>query len=174
MIPNMNPDGSFLGNLRSNAIGANLNREWKNPTLARSPEVLHVRNEMERTGVDFMLDVHGDESIPYNFFAGPEGIPSYNKRIERIYKNYTQYLLDRSPDFQTAYGYPKNAPGTANLTVCSNYIAEAFQCVAITLEQPFKDSGITPMPAVGWSPQRAKHFGAACLAACVPLLSDLE
>ena len=134
----------------------------------------HLTCAAERTGVDFSLDVHGDESIPYNFFAGPEGIPSYNKRIERIYKNYTQYLLDRSPDFQTAYGYPKNAPGTANLKVCSNYIAEHFKCVAITVEQPFKDSDITPMPAVGWSPQRAKHFGAACLAACVPLLSDLE
>ena len=28
MVPNMNPDGSYLGNLRSNAAGANLNREW--------------------------------------------------------------------------------------------------------------------------------------------------
>ena len=116
----------------------------------------------------------GDTLTVCNTACTTQGIPSYNKRIERIYKNYTQYLLDRSPDFQTAFGYPKNAPGTANLTVCSNYISEAFQCVAITLEQPFKDSDITPMPEVGWSPQRAKHFGAACLAACVPLLSDLE
>jgi len=174
IVPNMNPDGSFLGNLRCNAAGANLNREWKNPTQERSPEVLFVRNEMERTGVNFCLDIHGDESIPYNFFAGPEGIPAYNKTIERSYKNYTQYLLDRSPDFQTAYGYPKNLPGKANLAVCSNYIAEYFRCVAITVEQPFKDSDITPMPDVGWSPQRAKHFGAACLAACVPLLHDLD
>ena len=37
----MNPDGSVLGNLRTNAAGANLNREWLQP-LERSPEVLAV------------------------------------------------------------------------------------------------------------------------------------
>ncbi len=39
-VPNMNPDGSYRGHLRTNASGANLNREWKNPTLERSPEVM--------------------------------------------------------------------------------------------------------------------------------------
>ena len=38
-IPNMNPDGSYRGHLRTNASGANLNREWKEPTLEKSPEV---------------------------------------------------------------------------------------------------------------------------------------
>lgn len=28
IIPNVNPDGSFRGHLRTNAGGANLNREW--------------------------------------------------------------------------------------------------------------------------------------------------
>ncbi len=28
IVPNMNPDGSIRGNLRTNASGANLNREW--------------------------------------------------------------------------------------------------------------------------------------------------
>lgn len=35
VVPNMNPDGSVLGNLRTNAAGANLNREWAAP--ARKP-----------------------------------------------------------------------------------------------------------------------------------------
>ena len=73
VVPNMNPDGSFRGNLRVNAAGANLNREWQNPTRERSPEVLLVRQRMEQTGVDFCLDVHGDEALPYNFIAGPDG-----------------------------------------------------------------------------------------------------
>lgn len=38
-MPNMNPDGSIRGHLRTNAKGANLNREWKEPTEERSPEV---------------------------------------------------------------------------------------------------------------------------------------
>ena len=67
VVPNMNPDGSILGNLRTNARGANLNREWMNPTLEKSPEVVGVRNRIHATGVDFFLDVHGDEGLPYCF-----------------------------------------------------------------------------------------------------------
>ena len=35
----MNPDGSWRGHLRTNAVGANLNREWQDPSLKSSPEV---------------------------------------------------------------------------------------------------------------------------------------
>jgi murein tripeptide amidase MpaA len=55
-VPNMNPDGSVRGHLRTNACGANLNREWTStgdyeaPTLERSPEVYHVLNEIDRVG----------------------------------------------------------------------------------------------------------------------------
>jgi murein tripeptide amidase MpaA len=73
-VPNMNPDGSFRGHLRTNAAGVNLNREWLTPTPEKSPEVLCVLAAMDRTGVDFAMDVHGDEAIPANFFAGFEGI----------------------------------------------------------------------------------------------------
>ena len=43
----MNPDGSWRGHLRTNASGANLNREWLEPSKERSPEVLAVRNFMD-------------------------------------------------------------------------------------------------------------------------------
>ena len=45
----MNPDGSWRGHLRTNAAGANLNREWASPSAERSPEVLAVRNAMDAT-----------------------------------------------------------------------------------------------------------------------------
>lgn len=38
------------GHLRTNACGANLNREWAHPTAHRSPEVLAVSSAMEVTG----------------------------------------------------------------------------------------------------------------------------
>jgi murein tripeptide amidase MpaA len=47
IVPNMNPDGSYRGHLRTNASGANLNREWMTkgdyeaPTIERSPEVFY-------------------------------------------------------------------------------------------------------------------------------------
>ncbi|RZM09320.1 MAG: hypothetical protein EOP68_09595, partial [Sphingomonas sp.] len=45
LVPNMNPDGTRRGHLRTNAAGVNLNREWHAPSPERSPEVLCVRNE---------------------------------------------------------------------------------------------------------------------------------
>ena len=39
IVPNINPDGAVRGHLRTNATGANLNREWAEPSLAHSPEV---------------------------------------------------------------------------------------------------------------------------------------
>ena len=44
VVPNCNPDGSYRGHLRTNAIGVNLNREWDKPSAERSPEVLAIRN----------------------------------------------------------------------------------------------------------------------------------
>lgn len=69
MIPCLCPDGAVRGHLRTNAAGANLNREWGNtgdyeaPTKERSPEVLAVLTLMKKVGCDFFLDVHG-QSCP--------------------------------------------------------------------------------------------------------------
>lgn len=61
----MCPDGAVRGHLRTNACGANLNREWatvkpeyKAPSLERSPEVYYVLKKMDETGVDVCLDIH--------------------------------------------------------------------------------------------------------------------
>ena len=39
VVPNMNPDGTWRGHMRTNAAGANLNLEWAHPTAEQSPEV---------------------------------------------------------------------------------------------------------------------------------------
>lgn len=77
LVPNMNPDGAFHGNLRTNAAGQDLNRAWLEPSAERSPEVWFVQQEMKRHGVDLFLDIHGDEEIPHVFAAGCEGNPGY-------------------------------------------------------------------------------------------------
>lgn len=162
VVPNMNPDGSIRGHLRNNAAGANLNREWESPSVERSPEVFNVREKMRETGVDFFLDVHGDEALPYNFISGSEGIPSWNDEAARREKAYNDALLAASPDFQTKFGYPRSEPGEGNMTMASNWVGENFGCLSMTLEQPFKDTADTPHP-LGWSPERARKFGAAQL-----------
>ena len=163
IVPNMNPDGSFRGHLRTNAVGVNLNREWLEPSAERSPEVYFVRQKMAETGVDFCMDVHGDEAIPHNFIAGAEGIKSWSDAKQKELDTFKNLLAGISPDFQTIQGYPVDEPGTANMTVCTHYVAEQFNCLSMTLEMPFKDADDLPDADFGWSAERSVCLGAACV-----------
>jgi len=165
IVPNCNPDGSRRGHLRTNAVGANLNREWAEPTPERAPEVLAIRSRMDETGVDFAMDVHADEAIPAVFLAGFEGIPSWREAQGEGFYRYQRILARRTPDFQTKLGYPKPAPGKANLAMSTNQLAERFGAVAMTLEMPYKDLADAPEPVQGWSPERCKLLARDCLAA---------
>ncbi len=173
VVPNMNPDGSRRGHLRTNACGANLNREWGVATMERSPEVLLVMNKMRETGVDFCLDVHGDEALPYNFIAGAEGVPSFTKLGQKWLDDFQEAYKRFSPDFQTKIGYGITPSGKANLTLATNYVAEEYNCLAVTLEMPFKDNADLPDPEHGWSPERSARLGADVLGAILAVVDDL-
>jgi len=174
VVPNMNPDGSRRGHLRTNAAGANLNREWAEPTMARSPEVFLIRKKMIETGLDFGYDVHGDEALPHNFIAGAEGIPKWDARHAQLQIRYKTELLQASPDFQTEVGYPATPPGKANLSMGTNFMSEQFDALAMTLEMPFKDTTGTPDAAYGWSPERCRAFGRANLTAMANVVDELR
>ena len=174
VVPNMNPDGSRRGHLRTNAAGINLNRAWAAPTMKASPEVFLVSAEMARTGVDFCLDVHGDEALPYAFIAGPEGIPSFSAALGRRQSRFQAALMAASPDFQTTHGYPPTPRGKANLGICANYVAETHGCLAMTLEQPFKDAANAPDPRYGWSPARCRRLGSGSLEALAAVIDSLR
>jgi murein tripeptide amidase MpaA len=165
IVPNANPDGSRRGHLRTNAAGINLNREWAEPSLERSPEVVAIRAAMDESGVDFAIDVHGDEAIPAVFFAGFNGIPGWTEEQGAGYERYRQILLSHTPYFQTQLGYPVAPRGKANLAMATNQVAQRYGAVALTLEMPFKDHRDAPDPVHGWSPERSKALGRACLAA---------
>lgn len=170
LVPNVNPDGSSRGHLRTNAAGINLNREWHNPTTEKSPEVLAIRNAMDATGVVFAMDVHGDEAIPANFIAGFEGIPSWTDAQGHKFYAFRERLARNTPDFQTQIGYPKSAPGRANLSMSTNQLAERFGAVAMTLEMPFKDHASNPDPVHGWSPDRCRKLARDCLGTLAELI----
>lgn len=174
VVPHMNPDGAIRGNLRANAAGANLNREWAEPSMEKSPEVFLTRARMQETGVDFCLDVHGDEGLPYVFIAGADGIPSLTDRQVALRAAYDAALLQASPDYQIEKGYPKAPPGKGNLTMCTAHVAEHFGALAMTLEMPFKDNANAPDSRVGWSPDRCRRLGAACLDALHAVVDDLR
>jgi murein tripeptide amidase MpaA len=142
--------------------------------MARSPEVVLVRRAMQESGVDFCLDVHGDETIPYNFLISTAGTPSASDKQKALHKAHAEALRRASPDFQTAHGYPDPKPGGANLTMCGNWVAETFGCLATTLEMPFKDTVDTPDEVAGWSPERSRKLGAAELEAIWAVVGDLR
>ena len=174
VVPNMNPDGSRRGHLRTNAAGVNLNREWHAPSADRSPEVLCVREAMDAAPPLFAMDVHGDEAIPANFLAGFEGIPSLKDSQLSQFKLFSDRLERISPDFQTRQGYDIPPPGKANLTMSTTQLAERFGCVSMTLEMPFKDNMDLPDEVYGWSPERSKYLAAACLDALHAILPELK
>ncbi len=163
IIPNANPDGSIAGNLRANAAGENLNRAWGNPDPETMPEVYHILQNMEMTGVDLMLDIHGDEGLPYNFISSIEGIPSFDDHMSDLLECFKTKWMKTNPDFQDTHKYPKNEPGKANLDICSKAVGEKFKCLSLTLEMPFKDNADFPDPIFGWSPERSKNLGASIL-----------
>jgi murein tripeptide amidase MpaA len=174
VVPNMNPDGARRGHLRTNAVGTNLNRAWLNPSMERSPEVFLVRRKMQETGLDFCLDVHGDEAIANNFIAGAQGIPGWTPRLAGLLGRYLDGLLARSPDFQVAEGYPVSAPGKANLKMATSWLAEHFDALTMTLEMPFKDAKVNPDPVSGWSPERCRELGRANLAVMADMVEALR
>ncbi len=167
VVPNMNPDGSVRGNLRTNAAGANLNREWLEPRMDRSPEVLLVRRKMEQTGVDLFLDAHGDETLPYNFVAGSDGIAGFSPRLQQLQDAFKAGWIASCPDFQDRVNYGPARATQANPTLATNWVAQRFDCLAFTIEMPFKDNADLPDAVTGWSGERSRKFGAGVL---VPVL----
>jgi murein tripeptide amidase MpaA len=163
IVPNMNPDGSIRGNLRSNAAGANLNREWLKPSIEKSPEVYYVRRKMHETGVDLALDIHGDEDLPYNFVATCEGNPSYNEKLKNLEDTFIDHLMSVNPDFQNEFHYEKGKFHEEQLKLATNYLGETFKCLALTLEMPFKDNANAQDEKYGWSPDRSIRLGRSIL-----------
>ena len=163
IVPNMNPDGAVRGNLRTNAAGRNLNREWRAPDPAASPEVFLVREEMQRTGCDLFLDIHGDEALPYVFFSTAEEVPGFTAASARRQARFIEAFAAVAPDFQTEEGYKPGRFGEELLTLASKWVANHFGCVSLTLEMPFKDNANLPDELMGWNGARSKRLGAAML-----------
>lgn len=171
IVPNMNPDGAINGNLRTNAAGANLNREWMTPSLASSPEVFHVKNRIHATGCDLFLDIHGDEGLPYVFVAGSEMLEGFSEKQKAEQQAFIDDLLQASADFQTRFGYPPGKYREDMLKLASKYIGHTFKCVSLTLEMPFKDNAGAPQPDIGWNGARSARLGHDML---VPILGHLR
>ncbi len=163
IVPNMNPDGSVRGNLRTNAAGANLNREWREPNLERSPEVFVVRRKMRKTGVDLFVDVHGDEVLPYVFTDGCSMLPDFSAEQAQRERRFLDSFQRSAADFQTEHGYAPDRFTDELLTLASKHVGHTYGCLSLTLEMPFKDNANRPDARVGWNAARSQRLGEAVL-----------
>ena len=64
---------------------------------------------------------------------------------------------------QKEVSYDPEAAFGANLAVCSNQIAVRYDCLAITLEMPYKDCVTCPDPERGYTGRRCAALGASIL-----------
>lgn len=174
LVPNMNPDGAFHGHLRTNAMGQDLNRAWQSASQDISPEVLFVQQQMQKYGVDAFIDVHGDETIPHVFTAGCEGNPGFTPRIEKLEEHFRSHLKHTTKDFQTTYGYTRDEPGQANMTLACNSVGQKYDCLSLTLEMPFKDHDDHPDKITGWSGKRSKQLGKDVLTTFADMVDTLR
>ncbi len=173
VVPNMNPDGSIRGNLRTNGAGANLNREWGEANTKNSPEVAYVMKKMRETGVDFSLDLHGEEMLSYCFLATAEGIPNFSSHQRKLTNQFVQAYCDSNQAMQNEHGYPIPEPGKADISICTYWVAEEFDAVAFTLEMPFSDDANNREPKYGWSPDKCLQLGADVLPALQKIVNFL-
>ncbi len=175
VVHNCNPDGSALGLTRSNAVGANLNREWQAPSLEKSPEIFHLRNKMEEIGVDFCLDCHADKELRCNFIWPSENVPTWKPERRDIFTQFENAWAAASPDYELGHPYPGGCPTEPDLGMGWNWIGNRFpHALSVLLEQPYKDVTEFPMPETGWSPERAYGFGRSLPEALRAIVGNLN
>lgn len=117
-----------------------------------------MKQKMQETGVDFFLDIHGDEVFANCFVSGHEGTSTWNEQQAAKLKRFNKTYSRCSPDVRTDVDYGLREPGTADLGIAANKVSEEYGCFGGTLEIPFKDHGEGDAFVEGdngrWSPQR--------------------
>jgi murein tripeptide amidase MpaA len=158
IAPLVNVDGAALGNMRTGATGADMNRCWQDPDADDTPEIAGLLERIDETGCDLFLDVHADEDCGYAFPAGCEGNPSWSDALAEAEAALREDLAAAIPEFVDDPFYELDAPGEADLSCAANAIGERFGCVSLTLELPIKATGGGRVRR-GWSPKRAARAG---------------
>lgn len=171
VVPAMNPDGIVRGNHRTNAAGRDLNRQWKKPGRATSPEVFAVRRAMMDGGCDLLFDVHGDEDIPYLFAAGYAESAYCPPHIAEREDTFLSRLQTIDPDFQREQGYP---PGDGpDLRMAGDWALRRFGCLSLTLEMPFLGNANRPSEDL-WMPSDCASFARSIITCLAASMDDLR
>ena len=160
VVPNINPDGSALGNLRANAAGVDLNRSWAEPD-DKCPEIVAIQKAMKEIGVDFFLDMHGDEERPFIWVGHPD--VNQSTKTKQIQHQFEQELAKRNPEIRPAPTELGEVIG--NLGLASNWVPATFNCVAWITELPFAEPVDMGDEADSMLQNGCLRFGRTCVEA---------
>ena len=120
---------------------------------------------MLQTGVNMFFDIHGDEALPYIFTAGCEDNPSFSAYQENLSNKFKKYYQIVNPDYQTKVGYERGHFNQELATIGTNWVGNKFDCLAFTLELPFKDNVNLPDDVTNWDGRRSYLLGDSLLTA---------
>jgi len=127
VIPNINPDGVYMGNWRHNAHGLDLNRDWINFS---QPETKHINNYLQSLvakgqKIKFAVDFHSTQHDV--FYTMPV---NYGVEDPYFVKHWLGSLDKAMPNFNVLL-QPGNTP---NNGVSKQYFADNYNVHAITYE----------------------------------------
>jgi hypothetical protein len=127
VIPNINPDGVFMGNWRHNANGLDLNRDWINFSQVETKHIHNYLQSLVDKGqkIKFAVDFHSTQKDV--FYTMP-----INYGVEEPYfvKHWLGQLDKAMPNFKVLL-QPGNTP---NNGVSKQYFADHYNVHAITYE----------------------------------------
>ena len=83
--------------------------------------------------------------------------------MQHLHGAFLSHYARTNSDMQVPIAYDPEEPGQGRMNVCSNQIMSRYDCLAATLEMPFKDCLSNPDPERGWNPARAMMLGASVL-----------
>lgn len=178
-VPNVNPDGSARGNLRANAAGIDLNRDWKQNSPPQSVEVAGLLKAMEAEGVDFFLDLHGDEASQYVWLVQPHSdlVTPANSAAQAVMETFFQTrYAEYGPD--PASVSPVNGvefkPSPPDSGMAVDYVAWRFECPSLIVELPFKDTLGANGQADSLQADGCVAFGRDCLEMIAAVFDGLK
>ncbi len=127
MIPNINPDGVYAGNWRSNANGLDLNRDWNDFSQIETSLINNYLQKLVKQGqkIKFAVDFHSTKHDIFYTMPVDYGVE------ESYFVRHWLGDLDRQmPNFNVVIK-PGNNP---DLGVSKQYFSDTYGVHAITYE----------------------------------------
>ena len=163
IVPHMNPDGAIRGHLRCNAAGANLNREWAEPSQSGVPKsIIPARRWTPPVWISVsMFTVTRSCLIISQWCRRHPRLRDQSP--SRALRDFAAAYERGNPDLQRAWLCGVSTWNRESHHVCTNAVAHRFQCPPIHLRCHLRTTPMRLIPYSDGSPERSAQLGASGL-----------